>query len=136
MVTASSNQARSFENLQEVFRDPAFILIVGFILIGTLYEVQLVLNLKIVYLPVVEDDHFLTYCIVILAIFGVVSAYGWGHVCDKKGIGFCMLLFVILDTALKLFSLVTQNKATLVILMMLVGLETKALGTFVAPGWA
>lgn len=93
-----------------------------YILIACLYEVQLVLNMKIVYLPLIEDDHFLTYCVVILAVVGVCSAYAWGYICDKKGIGFCMLLLVILDTTLKIFSLFANNKVMLVFLMILVGL--------------
>lgn len=65
----------------------------------------------------------------------MLTAYLWGYLCDKKGIGFCVLVLVIIETAYKILSFFITDKITLFILILLIGIDSKALGTFVAPGW-
>lgn len=47
------------------------------------YQIYLTTNLKLIYMPIVNDDHFLAFCMVLYTVVGIIGAMFWGYVGDK-----------------------------------------------------
>lgn len=62
------------------------------------------MNFKIIFMPVVADDHFLSYASMICSIVSICGAFFWGFLGDYKGIYFTVLLLSFLDLGGKIFS--------------------------------
>lgn len=100
-----------------------------------LYEIHLMMNFKIIYMPVVTDDHFLSYSIMLCSIVSIVGAFLWGCLGDLKGVAFTILILSILDFGSKLFSDFALSKPTIIIMVILVGLISKSMTTLAGPGF-
>lgn len=68
-----------------------------------LYPVYLISNLKIVYMPIIKDDHFLAYCLILYNVTSMIGAYVWGLIGDKYGFGFSILIISIIDLVFKVY---------------------------------
>jgi len=70
-----------------------------------IYLIYLVLNLKLLYMPIINDDHFLSYCAALVTVSAVVGAPLWGYIGDIKGFKFTLMVLVLLDCFVKLFGI-------------------------------
>jgi hypothetical protein len=93
------------------------------------------MNFKIIYIPVIADDHFLSYCIMLCSVVSIVGAFFWGWMGDLKGVAFTILVLSILDFGGKLFSDFALTKPTIVTMVILVGLISKSMTTLAGPGF-
>lgn len=91
-------------------------------------------NIKLVYMPIINDDHFLSFCSVIVTISAVVGAPLWGYLGDIKGFKTTLLLIVIFDTFVKLIGVSTESRWSLALLFLLLGANDRGLMTIVGPG--
>lgn len=73
--------------------------------LNPIFLVYLMQNIKIVYMPIINDDHFLSYCSAIVTISAVLGAPLWGYLGDIRGFKTSLLLIVIFDTFVKLFGI-------------------------------
>lgn len=55
-------------------------------------------------MPIVGDDHFLSYASMICSIVSIAGAFLWGCLGDIKGVHFTILVLSILDFGGKIFS--------------------------------
>lgn len=100
-----------------------------------LYEIYLMMNFKIIYMPIIGDDHFLSYASMICSIVSIGGAFLWGCLADIKGIHFTILVLSILDFGGKIFSDFADEKPTIVVMVVLIGLISKSMMTIAGPGF-
>lgn len=102
--------------------------------LNPIFLVYLMQNIKLVYMPIINDDHFLSFCSVIVTISAVVGAPLWGYLGDIKGFKTTLLLIVIFDTFVKLIGVSTESRWSLALLFLLLGANDRGLMTIVGPG--
>lgn len=100
-----------------------------------LYEIHLMMNFKIIYMPIINDDHFLSYCIMLCSLVAIGGAFIWGCLGDMKGIAFTTLVLSILDIGSKIFGDFAITKPMIVIMVILIGLISKSMTTLAGPGF-
>lgn len=93
------------------------------------------MNFKIIFLAYVNDDHFLSYCIIGCSIVSIVGAFFWGYLGDRKGVSFTILLLSILDIGSKIFSDFAVERQTIIVMVILIGLISKSMTTLAGPGF-
>jgi MFS family permease len=99
-----------------------------------IYLIYLVLNVKLIYMPIINDDHFLSYCSALVTVSAVVGAPFWGYIGDLKGFKFSLLMLVITDSVIKLFGIFCVEKWNLALLFFLLGVNDKGMITIIGPG--
>jgi hypothetical protein len=99
------------------------------------YEIYLMMNFKIIYMPVINDDHFLSYASMVCSVVSIAGAFFWGCIADMKGIYFTIIVLSILDLGGKIFSDFAENKPTIIMMMVLIGLISKSMITIAGPGF-
>jgi len=85
-------------------------------------------------MPIINDDHYLAYCSVILTISAIIGAPFWGYVGDKKGFKTTLIIVVSIDLGIKIFGLFCQKKWNLIILYFFLGFNDKGILTIIGPG--
>lgn len=99
-----------------------------------IYLIYMVLNVKLIYMPIINDDHFLSYCSALVTISAVVGAPLWGYIADLRGFKFTLLIIVCLDTLIKLLGVFCVEKWNLALLFFFLGANDKGMLTIVGPG--
>ena len=93
------------------------------------------MNLKIIFMPIVNDDHFLGYVSILCNVISIGGAFLWGLIGDKKGIAFSLLVLAVADFFVKMYSNFALTKPTIVLMMILIGILSKAMATLAGPGF-
>lgn len=93
------------------------------------------MSFKIIFMPVISDDHFLSYSTMICSVVSIAGAFLWGYLGDSKGIHFTILLLSILDLGSKIFSDFAMTKPTIVIMVVLIGIISRSMTTIAGPGF-
>lgn len=93
------------------------------------------MNFKIIYMPIVNDDHFLSYATMLCSLVAIGGAFIWGCLGDMKGIAFTILILSFLDFGSKIFGNFAMNKPTILVMVILVGLISKSMTTLAGPGF-
>lgn len=114
--------------------DPRFISIFMISFLSGIYQVFINMNLKIIYMPIVEDDRFLVYCAMVGTAVSIVGAFLWGYVGDKYGFFSTLLVFSIADCLIKIYGTFAVTKKSIMILFILLGCTDKAMLTIMGPG--
>lgn len=91
-------------------------------------------NVKLIFISIINDDHFLGYSLIAHTCTAIFGTFLWGYVADKKGIAKTMLMLAIVDSIIKFFGLFASNKPTLFILMFSIGLTSRGMMTIAGPG--
>lgn len=99
-----------------------------------LYPVYVGTNLKILYMPLVNDDHFLGLCMVGNTVAAMFGAPLWGHLADANGFKIIFIIIAVIDTLTKLFGLFAESKMSIALLLILLGFVDKGMVTIVGPG--
>lgn len=99
-----------------------------------LYVIFMTLYMKLIFMPIINDDHFLAMCSIILTVSAVFGAPFWGHFGDKKGFKFTLLLVLAFDLTTKILGLFCQDKWNLIVLFFALGFNDKGILTIIGPG--
>lgn len=99
-----------------------------------IYLIYLVLNVKLIYMPLINDDHFLSYCSALVTVSAVVGAPLWGYISDVYGFRTTLAAIVAFDCFVKIFGLFCTEKWSLAALFFMLGVNDKGLLTIVGPG--
>jgi MFS-type transporter involved in bile tolerance (Atg22 family) len=91
-------------------------------------------NFKLIYLPIINDDHFLGYCLIANTITAILGTFIWGFFGDKFKFAKTMLILVCVDCAIKIFGIFSNTKETLFILMLLLGFTSRGMQTISGAG--
>ena len=116
-------------------RDMRFMLLLVICLLFYLYEIYLVMYVKIIYQSVIKDDHFLSYSVIVSNVVGISTAFVWGWLADSRGFQLTTLIICVLDFLTKIYSWWAVDQGTVLGLFMLVGLVSKSLGIVVGPAY-
>ena len=100
-----------------------------------LYEIHLIMNFKIIFMPLINDDHFLSYCSMLCSVVAIIGAFFWGCLGDLKGVAFTILILSALDLGSKIFSDFAVTKPTVIVMVILIGLISKSMTTLAGPGF-
>ncbi len=92
------------------------------------------LYMKLIFMPIINDDHFLAFCSVVLTVSAVFGAPFWGYVGDAKGFKFTLLLIILIDILAKIVGLFCQRKWNLMALYFMLGFNDKGVLTIIGPG--
>lgn len=103
---------RSQEGLLKALRDKKFVILFCIAYLVPLYLVYLTLFMKIIFLPIINDDAYLATCAVILTVAGMVGAPFWGLVADRKGFKTTLLLVCLVDLATKIVGFFAASGGT------------------------
>lgn len=99
-----------------------------------MYLIYLVLYMKLVFMPIINDDHYLAFCSVILTASAIIGAPLWGYLGDKLGFKKTLLLVVSVDLCCKVIGVFCQHKWNLALMYFALGFNDKGILTIVGPG--
>lgn len=99
-----------------------------------MYLIYLVLYMKLVFMPIINDDHYLAFCSVVLTASAIIGAPLWGYLGDRLGFKRTLLLVVSVDLCCKILGLFCQQKWNLVLMYFSLGFNDKGILTIVGPG--
>lgn len=68
------------------------------------------MNLKIIYMPIVEDDRFLVYCAMTGTAVSIFGAFLWGYIGDRYGFFQSLLGFAMVDCIIKMYGIFALTK--------------------------
>jgi hypothetical protein len=90
--------------LLKVLRDKKFVILFFIAFLVPLYLVYLVMFMKIIFMPIINDDKFLAMCS-ILTISAIIGAPFRGLLADRFGFKKTLFLVCILDLFCKIFGI-------------------------------
>jgi MFS family permease len=122
------------KGLLKCLRDKKFLLLFGIAYLVPLYLIYLTLFMKIIFMPIINDDGYLAMCAVILTIAGMIGAPFWGIVADRKGFKKTLLLVCLVDLATKSIGLFCSQKWNIVIMYFMIGFNDRGIITIIGPG--
>ena len=99
-----------------------------------LYTIYLCLYMKIIYMPILNDDHYLAMCAIVFTIGGIMAAPIWGCIGDAQGFKKTLLIFIISDLISKVFGLFCSEKWNIVLMYLYLSFNDKGLITMIGPG--
>jgi MFS family permease len=134
IVSRISVKSEKVTTLKQGLFDKKFILVFSVSGLLPIYLIYLMQNLKLIYMPIINDDHFLSYCAAVVTASAFIGAPFWGALGDSKGFKNTLLMIAIADTCVKFFGIYSVSKWSLVILFLLLGANDRGLLTIVGPG--
>lgn len=111
-----------------------FLLVFTASLLSSLMSTYAMTNFKIIFLPIINDDHFLTYILVVFSAASMAGTFYWGWYGDTHGITRTMLFIAVADSAVKLLIFFIAGKFWYGFYFLLVGIFDKGMVTVVGPG--
>lgn len=86
-------------------------------------------------MPLINDDHFLSYLAMLGTFVGMFGAFIWGFLGDHKGVIWAILVLNILDFFGKIFCDFAVTKPTILIMVIIIGLISRSMTTLAGPGF-
>ena len=99
-----------------------------------LYLIYMVLYMKLIFMPIINDDHYLAFCSVVLTISAICGGPFWGHIGDKMGFKKTLLVVLLVDISCKVLGLFCTEKYNLFLLYFFLGFNDKGILTIIGPG--
>ena len=91
--------------LKKCIKDNKFIILCFISYLIPLYLIYLVLFMKILLMPIINDDHFLAWCSVLITLSAIFGGPFWGKVGDRYGFRFTLMLIISIDICCKILGL-------------------------------
>jgi len=91
--------------IKKALLDIKFLLLFCISFLVPLYLIYLVMYFKIIYLPIINDDHYLAVCSISVTIAAICGAPFWGFLGDKYGFKKTLLFVTVIDFICKIFGL-------------------------------
>lgn len=86
-------------------------------------------------MPIVEDDHFLAYSVMVCMVISTFGAFVWGYIGDKYGFLTSLIFFAFFDCLVKLYGCFADTKPSIMTMFFLLGLTDKGMLTLMGPGF-
>lgn len=116
-----------------VFSLNFFLIFLGSLL-NSLTTTYALTNFKIIFLPIINDDHYLTYILVVYSAASMAGTFYWGWYGDRHGITKTMLFIAVADSLVKLLLFLIAGKFWYGLYFLLIGVFDKGMVTVVGPG--
>lgn len=120
--------------LKQALLDKRFIILFLISYIAPQYLIYLSLNMKLIFMPIVNDDHYLATCAIVVTLSAIVAAPFWGLVGDHKGFKKTLLIIILADVASKIIGIFCSEKWNIVVLYFLLSFNDKGILTIIGPG--
>jgi len=120
--------------LHEALFDKKFIILFSISLLVPLYIIYLMLYMKLIFMPIINDDHYLATCAIAVTISAVIGAPFWGYVADQIGFKKTLVLLISIDFLCKIMGLFCQEKWNIISLYFMLGFNDKGIITIIGPG--
>jgi len=120
-------------SLTIALKDQRCLLLFLLLIVIDIYPIYLLNNFKVIYLPMLNDDHLLAYCLTINSIANIFGTFLWGFLADKYGVLKTITVigsFSLLGGILGFFS---NNFIVLIIFMIIFGLGDRGMETVAGP---
>lgn len=134
MVGLAPAETVSRKSLISALKDKKFLLLFAIAYMIPLYLVYLVLFMKIIFMPIINDDRYLAMCSIVLIISGMIGGPFWGLVADRKGFKKTLLLVCVADLITKLLGLQCGEKWNIIIMYFMIGFNDRGIITIIGPG--
>lgn len=85
-------------------------------------------------MPLLNNDLFLVYCVVVSTALSIAGALFWGYFADSKGFYPALLVFTVLDCVVKILGSFARSEVTVMMLFIGLGFVDKAMITIIGPG--
>ena len=85
-------------------------------------------------MPIINDDHFLSFCSAIVTVSSIFGAPFWGYLGDLKGFKNTLLMLILVNTCAKIFGVYSDEKWSLVLLLVFLGSNDRGLLALIGPG--
>lgn len=85
-------------------------------------------------MPLINDDHFLAFCQILLTLSAIIGAPFWGFIGDRIGFKTTLLIVICIDLICKIIGLFCVQKWSLMMLYFMLGFNDKGILTIVGPG--
>ena len=86
-------------------------------------------------MPIVGDDHFLGYSMMLCSFVSIAGAFIWGYLGDLKGAAYTILILSMLDFGGKIYSDFALSKPMIIGMVILIGLISKSMTTIAGPAF-
>lgn len=90
--------------------------------------------MKIIFMPIVNDDRFLAMCAIILTISAIFGAPFWGLLADNFGFKKTLFIVCVVDIICKFFGIFCNQKWSIAVMYFLAGFTDKGVMTIIGPG--
>jgi MFS family permease len=85
-------------------------------------------------MPIINDDHFLAFCSILITISAIIAGPFWGKVGDHYGFKLTLIIIIALDICCKIFGLFCNQRWSLAFLYFMLGFNDKGVLTLMGPG--
>lgn len=85
-------------------------------------------------MPIVNDDHYLATCAIVVTVAAIVAAPFWGYIGDLKGFKTTLLIIILADIASKVVGIFCTEKWNIILLYFLLSFNDKGILTIIGPG--
>ena len=90
--------------------------------------------MKLIFMPIINDDHYLASCAISVTISAMFGAPFWGYVGDRKGFKPTLLTILVIDVICKFLGLFCVEKWNILLLYFCLGFNDKGVVTIIGPG--
>lgn len=97
------------------------------------YQIYWQLNTKLVYMSSIQDDHLISLGLVLCVFSSAVSCIFWGSLADCKGPPLTIIVFTILDFAVKIYATLIRSRTGFIISSIALGSTDKTMLILFAP---
>jgi MFS family permease len=122
------------KRLLRTLRDKKFLILFAIAYLVPLYLVYLIMFMKIIFMPIINDDAYLAMCSITLTIAGMLGAPFWGTLADRLGFKKTLLLVCLTDFVTKCLGLACTAKWNIVVMYFLIGFNDRGIITIIGPG--
>jgi DHA1 family multidrug resistance protein-like MFS transporter len=120
--------------LKETLLDKKFLILFGISYIVPLYIIYLNLYMKLIFMPIINDDHFLASCAIVVTLSAIIGAPFWGYMGDSIGFKKTLLIILISDILCKIFGIFCSEKWNIIMLYSMLSFNDKGILTIIGPG--
>lgn len=100
---------------------------------GCLFQVYVQLNTKLVYMPILQDDHLISVGLILIILSSALFSVPWGLMADRQGPPCTIITFIIIDLTVKIFACIARSKTGFVLSMIFIGGTDKTMLVLFAP---
>lgn len=120
--------------MKQTLIDKRFIILFAISYIVPQYLIYLNLFMKLIFMPIINDDHYLATCAIVVTLSAIIGAPFWGHFGDSHGFKKTLVTIVAVDIICKLLGLFCSQKWNIIILYFCLSFNDKGILTIIGPG--
>ena len=106
---------------RSLFLDPVFLGIFIISVIGSSFQLFIMLNAKTIFMPIINNDHLISLGTILISFVGSGAALIWGFLGDRFNYGYTIFLYWFLDFLAKLYCSFIKGPISFIVGMSAIG---------------